>query len=97
MGTGAPCRAFADRFPLREPELRRLSASDPRVGAICSDYEAAAAALRRWQAAGGDNDHRARDYARLLAELEAELLELLDRASGRPPAQDPPGDARNRK
>ena len=71
--------AVVSRFPLRELEIRRQSACDPRFDEICRDYLEALMALRRWEGAGSAGATEAQDYRRMLKELAAEILAILDR------------------
>jgi len=69
--------AVVARFPLRELEIRRRCARDPRFREICEDYGEAVAALRHWEGAGSAGATRAEDYRRILNELEAQILAIL--------------------
>ena len=75
--------AVVTRFPLRELEIRRQCARNPKFAEICEDYGVALAALRHWEGAGLAEATRAEDYRRIVDELEAEILAILD---ARPPA-----------
>ncbi|WP_172329604.1 hypothetical protein [Mangrovicoccus sp. HB161399] len=70
------------RFPDRELDIRRRCATDQGFRGICSDYEEATQALRRWQDIAGAGCRQAADYAALLEELEREILALLDARPG---------------
>ena len=70
--------AVVARFPLRELEIRRRCAGDPKFGEICEDYGLALAALRHWEGAGPAGATRAEEYRRIVGELEAEILATLD-------------------
>jgi hypothetical protein len=72
-------RSIVARFPQRELDIRRRCASDAHFRSICSDYEEAVAALRRWQKTGREGDAKVEEYASFLAELEAEILDQLER------------------
>jgi hypothetical protein len=72
------------RYPQRELEIRRHCLGDPVFRSICSDYAEASTALARWRNAGDAGAPLAEDYARLLLELEAEILDRLGRKP--PPA-----------
>ena len=69
------------RFPRLELELYRRCNTDERFRAVCSDYEEAAAALRRWQGVHGQGALRIAEYQSFLGELEAEILTELKRSS----------------
>jgi len=71
-------RSIVARFPQREFDVRRRCAHDAHFRSICTDYEEATTALRRWRNAGANGGHKADDYARFLNDLEAEILALLD-------------------
>lgn len=81
MGNEFTFDLLVARYPDRELELRRACVRDTRVFVVCSDYEAASVAWSHWQEVAGENDYRVAEYARLLTELEAELLALLDETS----------------
>ena len=70
--------AAVARFPLRELEIRRQCARDPKFVEICEDYDEALQALRRWEAAGPAGATQVKDYRRIRDELEAEILTTLD-------------------
>ncbi len=76
-------RSIVARFPQREFDIRRRYARDAAFRAVCADYHEAAGALWHWrQAAKGGNpqgERRADEYDNLVAELEQEILEHLDR------------------
>lgn len=73
-------RSIVARFPQRELDIRRRCARDPHFRAICADYEEATAALHYWQRVAKDGDRRVAEYAAFLGELEAEILDRLDRS-----------------
>ena len=75
--------SLAERFPQHELAIHRLHGRSAEFRAICGDHEMALAALRRWEAAGVDE--RIREYRELVAEIEAEIGDLLDREAGRGP------------
>ncbi|WP_246737542.1 hypothetical protein [Nordella sp. HKS 07] len=66
------------RFPLRELEIRRRCARDPKFAEICEDYAEAWQAFQRWKGAGPAGVTKANDYRQMLEELEAEILAILD-------------------
>ena len=81
------------RFPAFQELILDQMAGNPRLRALSADYgEALAAHARwervRWECAGAPQaDACARDYRRLVAELERELLrELLDIDAAAEPA-----------
>ncbi|MDL2410080.1 hypothetical protein PY650_31585 [Rhizobium calliandrae] len=64
------------RFPHRELSIRRLFAHSAEFRAICADYEEALAALQHWETA--NYDAKAQEYRVFAAELEMEILRMLD-------------------
>lgn len=69
------------RFAAHEFAVRRLYAFDPEFRSLCEDFEIASRALAQWHA----DDAKARDYRRLIGELEDEIAEFiggLQRKSG---------------
>lgn len=78
--------SIVQRFPLREFELRRLCARDPKFLSICSDYDEATTAFRYWsdvlEKDGNQSGTTAKveEYKAFLIELEVEILGELDRA-----------------
>jgi len=72
-------RSIVARYPQRELEIRRLRARDAGFRAVCRDYEEAVSALRHWQTVAADVGARVEEYADFVAELEAEILDQLDR------------------
>jgi hypothetical protein len=80
--------AVIARFPERELEIHRQYARDPKFEEICEDYGDALVALRHWEGAGPAGATRAEDYRRILEELEAEILGILDGPHGCRPRHD---------
>ena len=74
-------RSILETLPRQEFKIRKLCTQDPRFHAICVDYEEAAAALRRWQNVGIKGEKMAQDFARLVGELESEILNLINSAN----------------
>ena len=70
--------AIVTRFPLRELEIHRRCVRDPKFAEICEDYGVALVALRHWEGAGPGGTTQVEDYRRILGELEAEVLAILD-------------------
>ena len=68
------------RFPAFKGLILDEIAGNPRLRTLCADYGDALAAHTAWERASGPQaDACARDYRRLIAELERELLrELLE-------------------
>jgi hypothetical protein len=67
------------RWPHRELSIRRLFASSADFRTICEDYEEALRALQHWQAAGSET--KAEEYRSLAAEIETEIVRMLDRST----------------
>ncbi|MGA9572936.1 MAG: hypothetical protein WBS20_03200 [Lysobacterales bacterium] len=66
------------RLPQHEFNIRKHCADDKYFRLICGDYEEAANAQRFWQNAGEFGEKRSREYAKIMDELETEILGLLD-------------------
>lgn len=69
--------ALARRFPDHARSIRRLEGEDANFRAICEDYGLALLALEHWRAADQCAQRKAEDYRRLVIELEAEALAVL--------------------
>jgi hypothetical protein len=74
------------RFPAHELAIRRICTSHPEFRGVCEDYDEAAAALLRWDAAG--DQQRADEYRQITRDLEAEILQVLDAQAVGPPHRD---------
>ena len=74
------------RFPERWRDIAALGQTSEEFRALCDDYRDAVEALRRWHALTADPNAPARieEFARLVAELEDEILVELNRDGGRP-------------
>ena len=73
-------RSIVGRLPQRELDIRRRWLCDEDFRSVCMDYEDATSGLRYWQTREAEEkDLMVREYAELMAELEAEILALLDR------------------
>lgn len=70
--------AVVERFPERELAVHRRLARDPAFGEICEDYGNVRDSLRHWEAKGPSGGRQAEDYRRILGDLEAEILRILD-------------------
>jgi hypothetical protein len=68
---------LASRFPQHAWSIRRLQARDPGFCSICDDYGAAQRALKHWEAADQVAPERVAEYRQIVAELEAEVLAIL--------------------
>jgi uncharacterized protein YdcH (DUF465 family) len=69
--------ALASRFPQHASSIRRLQARDPGFRSICDDYGEAQRALKHWETAGQAVPERVAEYRQIVAELEAEALDIL--------------------
>lgn len=76
-------RSIVARLPQRELDIRRRCASDAHFRSVCADYEEALMALRYWQKVVVEGDQKVAEYLNFLDELEAEILEQLDRPTVR--------------
>jgi hypothetical protein len=75
-----PATHVTERFPEHELAIERLARSSESFCSMCEDYALGVEALRRWER--GMDPMRAVRIAELrdsLAELEAEILEMLER------------------
>ncbi len=67
------------RFPEHEKAIRRFCRESGSFQSLVKDYGQCAEALRHWRkSASGVAPVRAEEYAALLQELEAEILEDLE-------------------
>ncbi|MGO4440141.1 hypothetical protein [Rhizobium sp. RAF56] len=71
---------IVSRWPDRELSIRRLFTQSPEFRAVCEDYGEALGAFQHWQAAGSDG--KAEEYRSLAAEIEAEIMRMLDHSAG---------------
>ena len=75
----ASLRLVIERFPERQPSLERLWEVNPSFQSLCDEYENCVAALKYWQLSAGEEERDYRgEYAALVPELEAEILEYLE-------------------
>ena len=66
------------RFPAFEANIRKLYREDDTFRTICEDYAECSDALQRWsRLQSGEAAVRKREYADLLQDLEAEILQYL--------------------
>ena len=73
------------RFPHREEEIAECFGSDERFRALCEDYFECLKSLARWTREPGQTAAvYQEDYRELLAELEGDILNYLDRLSVNP-------------
>ena len=75
-----------ERFPAHWGQIRRLADSDKKFSDLCRDYADAVELHRYWRERGASQAlERARDYATVVAELEAEIsreISASDRLKG---------------
>lgn len=71
----AQFQSLIERFPDRELAIRRLCNMDSEFRGDCEDYCEAAEAVARWSKAGALD--RAEEFRAILAELEAEIRDVL--------------------
>jgi hypothetical protein len=71
------------RFPRFELSIRRLFTHNAEFRAICEDYEEALVALQHWEAMRCDS--KAEEYRFLAAELEMEIVRMLDPTTANKP------------
>lgn len=67
------------RFPDRKDTIKRLFRESESFQIMCEDHRRCAEALRHWNESASDEaPARREEYAALLRDLEAEILENLD-------------------
>jgi hypothetical protein len=67
-----------ERFPDHWQEITVLLRTSDAFGSLCEDYAAAVTALRAWEiSTDPKGPARVTEYRELVAELEVEILELL--------------------
>ena len=70
--------ALFERFPDCAETIRGRFAESSTFRTICADYRNCREALRYWKRVGGEYAAcRSREYAKLMLELEAEILQHL--------------------
>ncbi len=67
-----------DRFPDRADVVEQLIRECARFREVCKDYLTCGEAIRRFEGTGGAAQVRVRDYSELKAELEQELLAMIE-------------------
>jgi hypothetical protein len=82
IGSGpmaTPATHVIERFPQHELAIERLIRTSESFRSMCDDYAVGIEALRRWERAS-EAGHGARiaELRESLAELEAEMLEVLE-------------------
>ena len=71
--------AVLKQFPDRKDTVKQLFRESESFQSVCEDYRRCAAALRRWSdSASEEAPARREEYAALLQDLEAEILQCLD-------------------
>jgi hypothetical protein len=72
--TDRPLVHVMERFPAHWGQIRQLADSDKKFNDLCRDYADAIELYRYWRARGASQAlDRVRDYATVVAELEAEI------------------------
>ena len=67
------------RFPDRVDTIKQLFKENETFQSVCEDYRRCAEALHHWnQSASDEAPARREEYATLLRDLEAEILQSLD-------------------
>ena len=67
------------RFPDRKDKVRLLFKESETFHSMCEDYRRCAEALRHWNESASEKaPARREEYATLLRDLEAEILQSLD-------------------
>jgi hypothetical protein len=67
------------RFPDRKDTVKQLFKENETFQSVCEDYRRCAEALRHWnESASEEAPVRREEYATLLRDLEAEILQSLD-------------------
>ena len=75
-----PPRRLIERFPGAGPEIEALWRRDGEFREICRDYREARASLQLFsETTGGNADEGKEQLSALLAELEAEMLFVVER------------------
>jgi hypothetical protein len=74
---------LVSRFPRHELAIRRLYLRDPEFRAVCDDYGEVHRALEHSQAADQAVPDRVAEYRRILEELEAEAVAMLEPCGGK--------------
>lgn len=69
---------LVSRFPRHEFAIRRLYMRDPEFHEVCDDYAEVRRALEHWQATDQAVPARGAEYRRMLEELEAEALAIME-------------------
>jgi hypothetical protein len=70
--------AVVERFPGQEDKLKWLFEQSASFQSLCEDHMMCAEALRHWnQSTSADAPARREEYAKLLQDLEAEIVESL--------------------
>ena len=71
-----------ERFPDRKPAIAGLFKESRDFQSLCEDYRQCLEALRHWKGSEEeDAPARRREYAALLIELEAEILQNLNEST----------------
>jgi hypothetical protein len=74
------------RFPGRKETIKRLFRESEAFQIMCEDYQRCAEVLRHWnESASAEAAARREEYATLLRDLEAEILQSLSEFARRSP------------
>lgn len=65
-------------FPARRQTIKELALADETFRSLCADFAAAETSLRRFAEGSFASEDRRNEYARLVNELSAEIVEALD-------------------
>lgn len=77
-----PARTLSEQESFKGYRSRSAELTDPALSSLLDDYDMAVDSLRQWQAS--DHPHateRVLEYRTLIAEMEAEIHAILDRAA----------------
>lgn len=74
---------LVSRFRRHEFAIRRLYVRDPEFRSVCDDYGEVRRALAHWQSTDQAEPERVAEYRRMLEELEAEALAMLEVYGGK--------------
>ena len=71
-----------DRFPTHRETIKQLFYNNPNFQTLCTDYHRCSKALQFWKKSPlCEAPQRRQEYETLLAELESEILQHLEKAA----------------
>ena len=74
--------SIVERFPERMKPIKALFKTSESFKTLCDDYRQCADALRHWKQSLNENaPARVREYEALLRELEAEILQMVNKST----------------